>query len=448
MKEKNLLQIVDTIQRRFFWLTMISVLIAQVLLSTFAINAFKTEIDNSIARQLVDITRRFVAEGDLIFIQRSVDEVAIPFQEFIATEIQITDKFTGRLVAKRSIGQSPYFSNIIRTSNSFSTPSLQGNFKVELRSDFTFFSTIGLLISIVVYLIIFLIFLSTNSLLVSRTNTNLFITNHAIEWLEKFSVDSKTSEISFDIEPKGSESLVGPFVRIKDKIVSLNEELIALRTKKEVTEISRQLAHDIRSPLAALEILNTSKLSNEPEDQKMLELIIGRIRDISNRLLNNKNSASNECDPANVIQCIREIIASKKIEFHDLNVRFRLNFEEGAENLLVTVDRNELLRVFSNLINNGVEASPQNAIIQIEVGRSEIATVDILFNDNGGGVPKIVIENMGTVGLTIGKPSGNGLGLSYACRFAAANGGVLTLKSTSELGSSFKLALPVTNKNT
>jgi signal transduction histidine kinase len=62
--------------------------------------------------------------------------------------------------------------------------------------------------------------------------------------------------------------------------------------------LASQVAHDIRSPLAALEMVN-EELSALPEDLRLLvRNAVGRIKDISNNLLESNRSAHSKLQPS------------------------------------------------------------------------------------------------------------------------------------------------------
>jgi PAS domain S-box-containing protein len=87
----------------------------------------------------------------------------------------------------------------------------------------------------------------------------------------------------------------------------------------------------------------------------------------------------------------------------------------------VGADRQQMSRVFSNLITNAVEAMPEGGILRIASAPKE-GCVEVSFTDNGVGIPKNRLEALFEPFFTT-KPKHLGLGLAVSKRFVEANQG-------------------------
>jgi signal transduction histidine kinase len=109
------------------------------------------------------------------------------------------------------------------------------------------------------------------------------------------------------------------------------------------------------------------------------------------------------------------------------------------EGLQVEADRDQLYRVFANLIRNAVEAGAATVTVSAEIGDGQLA---IAVTDDGPGLPPRARENIfqpfsGTV-----KQGGTGLGLAIARDLVRAHGGDIQLQRSDAEGTRFRIDLP------
>lgn len=231
----------------------------------------------------------------------------------------------------------------------------------------------------------------------------------------------------------------------------------------EIKAVTKQVAHDIRSPLSALTMV-TGMLKEIPEDKRVLiRQATQRINDIANDLLQkgNQRSGVEKEDNAQLssgplvlttefIPALADILISEKRmqfrEFTNLEIDVDLKYSFGA---FAKVNANELKRVLSNLVNNSVEAFDNHqGKITIGVRKSEDngQQVSIFIQDNGKGIPKHILEKLGHLGVTHGKSgtqSGSGLGVYHAKKTVESFGGEFLIESTEGQGTTMNIVLPL-----
>jgi signal transduction histidine kinase len=108
--------------------------------------------------------------------------------------------------------------------------------------------------------------------------------------------------------------------------------------------------------------------------------------------------------------------------------------------LTVEADRDQLLRVFANLIRNAAEAGATS--IQITATQCP-PVLEIVVRDDGPGLPEMVQANLFRPFVSSGRPGGTGLGLAIVRDLMRAQGGDATLVATGPEGTSFRLSLPL-----
>ncbi|MEK7721055.1 MAG: HAMP domain-containing sensor histidine kinase, partial [Elusimicrobiota bacterium] len=196
-----------------------------------------------------------------------------------------------------------------------------------------------------------------------------------------------------------------------------------------IRDLSAQVAHDIRSPLAALDaaLKNTSQL---PEKQRvMVRHAVNRIRDIANNLLEQNRQQPRKTGGGHVTgepleirllsSLIDPVITEKRLQFESkpgINIDFELTKESYG--LFAEIRPVEFRRMVSNLVNNAVEAveshKSQDTGHKQEGTKGEVTislasedgTILLVIKDSGKGIPPEILAKLGQKGETHGKVGG------------------------------------------
>lgn len=235
--------------------------------------------------------------------------------------------------------------------------------------------------------------------------------------------------------------------------LNLREQLLKRENEANLGRMAAQVAHDIRSPLAALGFA-LEYLSGAPEDKRLLiRNAVNRINDIANDLVgkskthNQGKSIESEKAPLlgkqHIWSLVESIVLEKQIQIQNRGITISMLEGPDCYELFALLDGRELKRLVSNLINNSLEALPNQAgKIEISLGSAEAQTVLIIVRDNGKGIPVEALPKIMERGSSFGKPQGTGLGLYHAKTCAEKWGGDLKISSTVGKGTEVKLLLP------
>ena len=231
--------------------------------------------------------------------------------------------------------------------------------------------------------------------------------------------------------------------------------------KNALVEISKQVAHDIRSPLSTLKLILSSSKDLPDKKRDIVESVISQIDDIAeNLLLKTKNTSANSniqkislpttmlsLNAETPIHFIEPIISSfireKCIQFNE-NIQFKSDIRlDGTP--AIAIDPNELKRILSNLITNSVEAIYCDTI-EIILGLREYPdSIHLFIKDNGKGIPKSILTILGREQISYGKEntkSGNGIGVFYAKQTIEKFNGTLSISSKENAGTVVDIILP------
>lgn len=121
---------------------------------------------------------------------------------------------------------------------------------------------------------------------------------------------------------------------------------------------------------------------------------------------------------------------------------------ETPEDAVVMGDRDQLHRLFANLLRNAIEHTPPNGSVTITL--SAVGNIgQVSIRDTGVGIPvekqALVFQRFWRGDRSRSQPrQGSGLGLPIACAIAQQHGGQIALTSEVGQGSCFTVSLPIT----
>lgn len=192
------------------------------------------------------------------------------------------------------------------------------------------------------------------------------------------------------------------------KIKGLEEKIRNDAEQVAGAKLAMSVAHDIRSPVLALE----SVLQESPnlKNAKMIRSALSRIHEISNNLLKQYRK-EDEFSYDNLNEIIASIKEEKSFQFKDLEIKIRNKIKNS-----IFIFHNHavfLTRILSNLIDNAYEAKKEGSpcLIEIYLTPENKKFVKIEVIDFGKGISSNIISKLGQKGATFHKKGGHGLGL-------------------------------------
>ncbi|WP_440618467.1 ATP-binding protein [Candidatus Pelagibacter sp. HIMB1493] len=241
--------------------------------------------------------------------------------------------------------------------------------------------------------------------------------------------DTKVPEVKTD---KDLEILNKNFNLMIDRLRNQQDKLIINERHEAWSNLARKLAHEIKNPLTPIQLTidrMKSKYSNQVnEDDKKnfnenLKIINNQIKQIGN-LVNEFSDFARMPKPIlkenNLIQIIEENIKLLNELDNSINISLNTNSKE----VFLNSDKEQLARVFFNLIKNSIESIQQRAendsnlekIITIEVNEeNNHITINLIDNGIGFGIFAANIKDILNPYFTT-KKNGTGLGLSIVSK--------------------------------
>ena len=235
--------------------------------------------------------------------------------------------------------------------------------------------------------------------------------------------------------------LIGRLAEVLQKASRLESELAV---SKATSDLAAQVAHDIRSPLAALGAA-AKDLALPEEQRRLMEGAVGRMQGIADDLLRRYRAPSAATVKSKPAVCalsglIEQVLAEKRLQ-HKEKVGVKIEFIGASDEIKALVEPKEIQRLISNLVNNSVEAFNGPGTVSVELSAPD-GRVLIEVKDNGKGIPPEILAKLGRKGETHGKAGGNGLGLYHARTTIEGWGGSFTMKSEPGQGTAVLITLP------
>ncbi len=409
-----------------------------------------------------------------ILIQRSVSEFWKAFSEKKTSIVALEVHLNNSLISE--VGNSKDDFSLLNYRLQRCSSDSQRDICISyLISPFRFVSNIILALIVIILSTIF-VYLARRGIAIKNAAALTVPLEEEIFKISKVTEDFKnfSSEMSIhNLVPTELSSRAVPILEIsllsesyKDLLLH-SQKYMKLKKSEELNSSlslqAKQVAHDIRSPLSALNLVSSS-LKDVPEEKRlMIKNAIQRINDIANDLLSKGKrnvSASDENLNPNVVQnndfgknqdaillpaLVDSLLSEKRIQYRDyINIRIESDFSNSF-GAFVLANGTDLMRLLSNLINNAIEAFPENkgeVVVAVRVYKDKI---QLIVKDNGKGIPPEILLKLGSVGVTYGKEgtqSGSGLGVYHAKKSIEELGGKFTISSQLGVGTMFVMILP------
>lgn len=225
------------------------------------------------------------------------------------------------------------------------------------------------------------------------------------------------------------------------------------QTQKESAwkEMAKQVAHEIKNPLTPMklnvQLFERQLKANDPEFKEKLKKFSGSIIEQIDTLAHIASAFSDfaRMPNSNKVKLNINNLVESTVGFYEA-AHIDLNLSD--EELSVYADHDQLVRVLNNLLNNAIEAVPEEKEAQIKIDlRNEGGMAVLSIKDNGVGIAPVLQEKIFEPNFTT-KNSGMGLGLAMVKRIIDDMNGSISFDSTPKRGTTFYISLPLyTQKN-
>ncbi len=255
------------------------------------------------------------------------------------------------------------------------------------------------------------------------------------------------------------EVMITPYIRdnqMAGLIINLRDITEEIKIELDKKRFISMVAHELGSPLSAIvnyiNIIQTGMFNDKPLKRREIlerckirgEALLDLINDL--QYLNKRDTinAKKSIEKVDLCAVITEQLEFLKGQAERLHITTVLKKDKGQ--YFVFADRGDLDRIFINLISNGIKYNTERGNLAITISRKDNKVI-IGLTDTGIGISEKEMKNLfkefyrvknrKTSGI-----AGTGLGLATVKRVLSEYGGLISVKSIADKGSTFTVELP------
>ncbi|HPG37764.1 MAG TPA: response regulator [bacterium] len=273
------------------------------------------------------------------------------------------------------------------------------------------------------------------------------------EILERFEVTTGEGRV---LQPN-----ITPIINEKGECIGTVAVLIDVTEEKKIEKMKADflnlVSHELKAPLGAIEgylnIILDGVTAGQPEKEKSF---ISKSRDRAHELLDLVNDlldltraerkiSAKVMSPVDVNTVLMDTFEFYKNEAKTKSINYTIDLTAALPK--IRGNREELSRLFANLVSNAIKYTPAKGQVLITTESNE-KQIYIAIKDTGIGMSKEdaakVFDEFYRAGNAVAKKiSGTGLGLAIAKKIVEEHNGYIEVESELEKGSTFTVILPV-----
>jgi len=272
----------------------------------------------------------------------------------------------------------------------------------------------------------------------------------------------KTIGYTLSLIGRRGEEAVGAAVFFKDlTVIEQKAEQERLRDRlAALGQMAASLAHEIRNPLASIEVtcsLLRRRLGGDESARALLEKIAAEIRRLNRTITSSLEfvrPVSLQVAQADILAVLEEAITVAADRRGDRSVSIVPEFDAAVPALMM--DRAQIRQVFENLLLNAVEAVGEGGTVRVQarmVNETRPASscsaatppvessVEVRVIDDGPGITEDERDKIFHPFFTT-KKSGSGVGLSMAKKIVDSHRGSIAAENAASGGAVFTVRLP------
>ena len=213
------------------------------------------------------------------------------------------------------------------------------------------------------------------------------------------------------------------------------------RQATALSEVATTLAHEIRNPLASLELFAGLIAKGGPETQEWISHLYAGIRSLSgtvNNVLSFHGVGYAALQELNLCEAIRSSVEFVRPIADEAGVA--LTFAASVLVAMVRGNSSALQQVVMNLVCNAIRHSGKDGSVQVCIRREGRSAV-IEFTDTGCGIAPEFLEDIFRPGFS-GSGTTSGLGLAVCSQIMKQHDGAIRVMSMLNAGTTFSVEIP------
>src|ERR1017187_1137522 len=264
-------------------------------------------------------------------------------------------------------------------------------------------------------------------------------------------------DLGAKVEVESSDELgelAASFNRMTEDLVQQKDRTLQAERVAAWRELARRLAHELKNPLFPLQVTVENLLRAKQKSPEMFEEVfhegtatllaeIDNLKTIIGRFSEFSKMPQPQRRPTQVNDVVRSVLRVFHAQLRDNDkeknrIVVRTELAEALPE--ISADPDLLHRALQNLVLNAIDALPQGGELAIRTG-SLGDRIELLVSDTGSGLTQEECGRLFTPYYTT-KQHGTGLGLAIVQSVVSDHGGKISVESTKERGTTFRIELP------
>jgi signal transduction histidine kinase len=262
-------------------------------------------------------------------------------------------------------------------------------------------------------------------------------------------------DLNAKVEVESSDELgelAASFNRMTEDLVQQKDRTLQAERVAAWRELARRLAHELKNPLFPLQVTVENLMRAKQKSPEMFEEVFHEgtatlLAEINNlkTIIGRFSEFSRMPQPQRRPTQVNDVVHSVLRVFHaqlQINDKNQIAVHTALDETLpeISADPDLLHRALQNLVLNAIDAMPQGGELTIRTANLG-DRIDISVSDTGSGLSQEECGRLFTPYYTT-KQHGTGLGLAIVQSVVSDHGGKISVESTKEKGTTFRIELP------
>ena len=268
-------------------------------------------------------------------------------------------------------------------------------------------------------------------------------------------------DLGAKVEVESSDELgelAAAFNRMTEDLAQQKDRTLQAERVAAWRELARRLAHELKNPLFPLQVTVENLMRAKQKAPEMFEEVfhegtatllaeINNLKTIIGRFSEFSRMPQPQRQPTQVNDVVRSVL---RVFHAQLRGNDQVNHKEENQISVhteladalpeISADPDLLHRALQNLVLNAIDAMPQGGDLTIRTGTLG-DRVELSVSDTGSGLTQEECGRLFTPYYTT-KQQGTGLGLAIVQSVVSDHGGKISVESTKEKGTTFRIELP------
>lgn len=246
------------------------------------------------------------------------------------------------------------------------------------------------------------------------------------------------------------------YLRAVRRKLARAEETRKQELDKAKTRFFTNIAHEFKTPLTVI-LGVAGEWKGSEKNRTLLMRSINNMRNLTNQVLELSRLENNQLPVRYAQHNIVELVQNTIETYHSIaeQKKVKISFESSSPIILMDVDHEKWLRIFSNLLSNAIKYNEENGSVFVSLQEKKVDQgkwLQLEVRDTGLGIPAAalpkIFDRFYQVDETSRTVSGTGVGLALTKELVKLMNGQINVESEIGVGSTFTVFLPITNEAT